>query len=125
MTPWNLRDKVRVLPGGDLLVRLIVFLLGAIFIILGAAAIVLPGPLTIPPILVGLAIWSLEFAFAQALLERAKGPAKAAWAQARAHPWRTGMVTVAGLVLAVLSVVLASKYGLVGQAVDSTKQLLA
>ena len=125
MTPFHLRDKVRVLPGGDLFVRVTVFVLGAAFIVVGVAAIVLPGPLTIPPILVGLAIWSLEFAFAQALLERAKGPARAAWTQAKAHPWRTGVVTVGGLALAVAGAVLASKYGLVGQAVNSIKELLA
>ncbi len=125
MTPFHLRDKIRVLPGGDLLVRVTVFVLGAAFIVLGAAAIVLPGPLTIPPVLVGLAIWSLEFAFAQALLERAKGPARVAWAQAKAHPWRTGVVTVGGLVLAVAGAVLASKHGLVGEAVDRAKDLLA
>jgi hypothetical protein len=51
---------------------------GLLFILLGLALAALPGPLTIPPILVGLYIWSTEFAWAGRLLERAKRSAREA-----------------------------------------------
>lgn len=94
------------------------FALGAAFIGLGLAAIVLPGPLTIPPILLGLAIWSLEFEFAQGWLDRAMVPAQKAWDEARAHPWRTGLVTGGGLVLMVVAGVLIAQLDLLDRARD-------
>nr|MCW2598497.1 hypothetical protein [Frankiales bacterium] len=118
VTRWRIRDRIRRLPAGEVIVHGAVFLLGAAFIATGLAFIVLPGPLTIPPILIGLAIWSLEFDFAQSLLDRAKGQAQKAWDEARAHPWRTGLITGGGLVLAVAVAVLASRYGLVQHARD-------
>ena len=118
MTPWSLRDRVRRLPAGEVIVRGTVFLLGAVFIVAGLAFVVLPGPLTIPPILIGLAIWSLEFDFAKSLLERAQVPAQKAWDEAQAHPWRTGLVTGGGLLLAALITVLAFRFGLVEHARD-------
>jgi hypothetical protein len=116
VTPWSLRDRVRRLPAGDVIVHGTVFLLGAAFIGAGIAFVVLPGPLTIPPILIGLAIWSLEFDFAQSLLDRAKVPAQKAWDQAQAHPWRTGLVSGGGLLLAVLAAVLAVRFDLLEHA---------
>lgn len=112
----HLRAKVRRLPAGDLLVRVGIFLLGGAFIALGFALIALPGPLTIPPVLLGLAIWSLEFEFAHTWLERAKVPARKAWYEAKLHPWRTGIVSGGGMVLAVVAAVLAERYGLIDHA---------
>jgi hypothetical protein len=116
VTRLRLRDKVRRLPAGDGIVHAGVFLLGAAFIGLGLALVVLPGPLTIPPVLVGLAIWSLEFEFAQRLLDRATASAQQAWDQAKLHPWRTGLVTGGGLVLLAVGVVLAVRFELVDHA---------
>lgn len=124
MTPWNLRDRIRRLPAGDVIVHGTVFVLGALFIGLGIAAVVLPGPLTIPPILLGLAIWSLEFDFAQSLLDRAKVPAQHAWDAAKAKPWRTGLVAGGGLVLAVAAAVLLARYDLVSKAVEHAKGII-
>jgi hypothetical protein len=42
-----------------------VFLAGLLCIAAGVALSVLPGPLTIPPVLLGLWIWSTEFDWAQ------------------------------------------------------------
>jgi len=67
------RDRVRRTPGGRQALRVAVFLLGLFFVLLGLALAALPGPLTIPPILLGVWIWSSEFAWADRLLERA-GP---------------------------------------------------
>ena len=45
--------------------RVVLFVAGLLLILLGLALIVLPGPLTIPPILLGIWLWSLEFEFAR------------------------------------------------------------
>lgn len=117
MTPLRLRDRVRRLPAGELIVRTVVLLLGAAFIALGIVLVVLPGPLTIPPILVGLAIWSLEFDFAKSLLDRASAEAQRALDQAKLHPWRTAAVTGGGVALLVVGLVLVARYELVDRAV--------
>ena len=116
VTRLKLRDRVRRLPAGDVIVHGSVFLLGAAFIGLGFAAVVLPGPLTIPPILLGLAIWSLEFDFAQSWLDKAKVPAQKAWDEAQAHPWRTALVTGGGVVLMIVAALLIAQFGLLDRA---------
>jgi drug/metabolite transporter (DMT)-like permease len=93
-----------------------VFLIGLFFILLGLALSVLPGPLTIPPVLLGLVIWAAEFAWAERLVDRAKRQAQEAWEAARAHPWRAGLVTGGGVVLLVVGLVLASRYDLLDRA---------
>jgi uncharacterized membrane protein YbaN (DUF454 family) len=100
VTRWQIRDRVRRLPAGEVIVHGAVFLLGAAFIALGLVLAVLPGPLTIPPVLLGLAIWSLEFDFAQRWLAPIQRRAQQAWDAAKARPWRTGAVTCGGLVAA-------------------------
>jgi hypothetical protein len=118
MSRLQIRQKVRRLPAGNLIVRIGIFVLGAAFIALGFALVALPGPLTIPPILLGLAIWSLEFDFAQAWLEKAKVPAQKAWDEAKLHPWRTGVVSGGGMVLALVAAILAARWGLIDHARD-------
>lgn len=118
MTPWNLRDKVRRLPAGEVIVHVVIFILGAAFIVLGFTLVVLPGPLTIPPILVGLALWSLEFDFAERLLVRVKAQAHEAWAMAKAKPIRTGLVTGGGVALAVGALYGASRLGWIDRVKD-------
>lgn len=86
---------------------------------MGLALAVLPGPLTLPPVLLGLFVWALEFAFAERLLHRARRQADTAWATARAHPWRSGLVTVGGLALAVAAGVLVVHHDLVARARDA------
>lgn len=111
-----MRERVRRLPGGNTIVRVTVFLLGLFFILLGLALSVLPGPLTIPPVLLGLVIWSLEFAWADRWVSRARAQAEQAWEAAKAHPWRAGLVTGGGILLLVVGLVLASKYELLDRA---------
>jgi hypothetical protein len=91
-----------------------VFLLGAAFIGLGLALAVLPGPLTIPPVLLGLAIWSLEFDFAQRWLDPIQRRAQQAWDMAKARPWWTGAVTGVGLLAAGAAAFLALQLDLLG-----------
>jgi Kef-type K+ transport system membrane component KefB len=111
-----IRERVRRLPGGNTVVKVTVFLLGLFFIALGLALSVLPGPFTIPPVLLGLVIWALEFAWAERLVERARGKAREAWAAARAHPWRAGLVSGGGVALLVVAVLLAARYELIDHA---------
>ncbi len=118
MTPLNLRDRLRKLPAGDYLVHATVFVLGLAFIVLGLALSVLPGPFTIPPILVGLLIWSLEFDFAEKWLDKAKEQGQDAWEFAKAHPWKTALVSGGGIALFITGTILASEYGLLGKAKD-------
>lgn len=50
--------------------RLAVLVLGGSLIALGLALIVLPGPFTIPPVLLGLTVLSWEFGWAKRLLHQ-------------------------------------------------------
>ena len=109
----GVRARLRRTPGGAQLLKVIVFVVGLLFILLGAALVVAPGPLTIPPILVGLYIWSTEFAWADRLLDRAKASAREAWANAKAKPVVSALVTGSGLIALGVGLFLVSKYDLV------------
>lgn len=52
--------------------RGIVLLFGGTFVVLGLALVVLPGPFTLPLLVVGFAILGTEFAWASRTLERTK-----------------------------------------------------
>jgi hypothetical protein len=64
------------------------------------ALTVLPGPLTIPPVLLGLWIWSTEFDWARRFFAAFRRKATAAWRHARQHPVSSLAVTVGGLAAA-------------------------
>ena len=97
-TGW--RARLRRTPGGALLLQVLVFAAGLAFVVLGLVLIVAPGPLTIPPILLGLWIWSTEFRFAERFFDSFKSKAQEAWAHAKAHPASSAVITVGGLVAA-------------------------
>lgn len=119
VTRWSIRNRVRRLPAGEIIVRTGVFLLGAAFIGLGLALSVLPGPLTIPPVLLGLLIWSLEFEFAERLLRRMQDPAQRAWEEAKARPLRTGIVSGIGLLGTIVISVVAIQQDWIGALRDA------
>jgi uncharacterized membrane protein YbaN (DUF454 family) len=77
--------------------RIVVFFTGLLLIIVGLVLIVLPGPLTIPPILLGIWLWSREFEFARRWLQPIKDKGSVAWAKAQERPTYTTTVTVLGL----------------------------
>lgn len=93
--------------------RVALFVAGLLLIILGLVLIVLPGPLTIPPMLLGLWIWSTEFGWAERLRARAAVKGHAAWRAARRRPVHTAAVTLGGIALLVVAVVGIRRYELV------------
>jgi sulfite exporter TauE/SafE len=92
--------------------RVVLFVAGLLLIISGLVLIVLPGPLTIPPILFGLWLWSLEFEFARHWLRPIRERGAVAWDQAKEKPVHTTVVTVLGLVGAAILIWLALRYDL-------------
>lgn len=112
------RARVRRTPGGALVLRAAVFVVGLLFILLGLALAALPGPLTIPPILLGVWIWASEFAWADRLLDRAKASAREAWEKSKQRPVLSALVTGSGLVALGVGIYLLNRYELVQQARD-------
>lgn len=112
-TGW--RARLRRTPGGAQLLKVLVFVVGLAFVLLGCALVVAPGPLTIPPILLGLYIWSTEFAWADRWLERAKRSAQAAWHDAKRRPVLSAFVTVGGLVALGVAIWAIGRYELVAR----------
>ena len=117
LTAW--RDGVRRTPGGRQLLKIGVFLLGLLFLLLGVALVVLPGPLTIPPILLGVYIWSTEFAWADRLKDRAVASAREAWEAARRRPVTSAVVTGGGVLLAVVGAIAVRRYDVVDRVTGS------
>ncbi len=110
------RDRIRRKPGIGQLYRVFVFIAGLMFVAAGIALAVLPGPLTIPPVLLGLWIWSTEFAWAHSLFEKFGEKGREAWAHAKAHPVSSAIVTVGGLIAAGAAAWAVGHYGLVEEA---------
>ena len=92
--------------------RVVLFVAGLLLILLGLALIVLPGPLTIPPILLGVWLWSLEFEFARHWLRPIKKQGSAAWDAAKEKPVHTAAVTALGLVGAGILIWMTLRYDL-------------
>jgi hypothetical protein len=113
------RDRTRRKPGIGQAYRVGVFLLGLAFIILGFALVVLPGPLTIPPVLLGLYIWSTEFSWAHRAFESFKKKGREAWAHAKVHPVSSTIITVGGLIAAGVAIWAVGHYDLVAKAKDA------
>ena len=110
---WGWKAVVRRTPGGALIVKAVVLVVGLAFILLGVALIALPGPLTIPPILLGLWIWSTEFRWADRQFHRAKDSAHRALEEARRRPVMTGLATGSGIVALAVGIYASTRYELV------------
>ena len=114
--PGSFRDRVHSKKGLALTWRIGVFGAGLLFVLLGLALTVLPGPLTIPPVLVGLWIWSSEFQWAARFFATFTRKAQDAWRHARQHPASSAAVTVGGLAAAGIAFWAVGHYRLVDQA---------
>lgn len=93
--------------------KVVLFVAGLLLILLGGALVVLPGPLTIPPIVLGVWLWSLEFEWADRLAGPVRERGQHAWAQAKQKPVLTTIISVAGIAGAVAMVWAVQAYGLV------------
>jgi hypothetical protein len=113
------RAKVRSTPVGAALLKLVVFVVGAVFIAIGGVLIVLPGPLTIPPVLLGVYIWSTEFAWAERLRVRAARQGRVAWDAARRRPVHSAAATLGGVAMLVAGLVAARRYDIVDRVMGS------
>ena len=112
----SLRARMRHNPATRPFWRAGVFLVGLLCIAAGGALVVLPGPLTIPPIVLGLWIWSTEFEWANRFFAPAKEKGRAAWEQAKEHPVSSSFITLGGLVLAAALVWAAVHFDVVQRA---------
>ena len=115
---WDWKAVLRRTPGGTLVLKGIVLLVGLAFILLGFLLVALPGPLTIPPILLGLWIWSTQFHWAERLLDRARASAQQALVEAKRRPLVTALVTGSGLLALGVGIYLATRYQLVDRLLE-------
>jgi hypothetical protein len=115
--PGSFRARMHATRGTALAWRIGVFLAGLICVAVGLALTVLPGPLTIPPVVLGLWIWSSEFAWARSIFQTAKRKAAEAWEHARQHPVSSAAITLGGLAAAGVVIWAVGHYQLVDRAV--------
>jgi hypothetical protein len=114
--PTSLRRRIRDNPALHPVWRVLVFVAGLLCVAAGFALAVLPGPLTIPPVLLGLWIWSSEFAWAQRLFQAFARQARAAWRHAKQHPVSSIVITVGGIAAVLVAVWAVRRFELVSQA---------
>jgi hypothetical protein len=115
----SLRARIRSKPGLREVYRAAVLVVGLLFMAIGVALAALPGPLTIPPVLLGLWIWSTEFAFAKRFFDAFARKADDAWEHAKAHPASSLAVTIGGLILAGVAFWAVGHFDLVARARDA------
>lgn len=113
------RARLRANPATRHPYRVAIFLAGLLCIAVGIALAVLPGPLTIPPVLLGLWIWSWEFAFAQRFFDSFKEKGHEAWEQARRRPVAAAAATAVGLAAAAATIWAVSHFDLISRAKDA------
>ena len=89
------RARLRRTRAGTVTLRVIVFLVGLVFVLLGVY------------------IWSTEFFWAERLRDRAAGQARLAWEAVKLRPVHAVLVTGGGLALAVSAFLLARRYDVV------------
>ena len=115
----GLRDRIRSNPPLYLAYRVGVFVVGLFFMAIGVALAALPGPLTIPPVLFGLWIWSTEFRWAQKLFQSFRRKGEAAWAHAKAHPVSSAAITIGGIAAAIAAFWAVQHFDLIAKARDA------
>ncbi|SOC50218.1 Putative transmembrane protein (PGPGW) [Blastococcus aggregatus] len=116
LRPGSFRERVHRKREVALAWRIGVFAVGLLCVALGVALAVLPGPLTIPPVLLGLWVWSTEFEWARRIFTSFSRKARDAWEHARAHPASSLAVTGGGLAAAGVAFWAVGHFQLVDQA---------
>jgi hypothetical protein len=114
--PHSFRGRIRANRTTHLVWRGAVFTAGLLFVLLGIALTALPGPLTIPPVLLGLWVWSTEFDWARRLFASFRRKATDTWKHAKQHPVSSTVVTVGGLALAAVAFWAVGHFHLVAEA---------
>lgn len=114
--PGSFRERMHRNREVALAWRIGVFTVGLLCVALGVALAVLPGPLTIPPVLLGLWVWSTEFEWARRIFTSFSRKARDAWEHARAHPASSLAVTGGGLAAAGVAFWAVGHFQLVDQA---------
>lgn len=114
----RLTQRIGSTPGGRIGLKVVVFVVGLVFVLGGIGLAVFPGPLTIPPILVGVYVWSLEFGWAYRLRGRVNRSAREAWTNAKQHPARALGVTALGLAAGAVAVWAVVHYDLITRLKD-------
>lgn len=96
-SPGAILSKIRASPTGRLILKIGIAVLGAVVIAAGIILIPLPGP-GWAIVILGLAVWAIEFAWAGKLLEYTKRQVLSwtHWVGRRPWPVRT-LIGVAGL----------------------------
>jgi uncharacterized protein (TIGR02611 family) len=108
-----LRARIRAVPGGDTILKIVVATTGAVFVALGLILVPLPGP-GWAIVFGGLAIWAIEFAWAQNLLDWVRRQVRAWTAWFRRLPWPLRILLSAVVLAAVAGVAwlwIGERYG--------------
>ena len=97
-------DKARATPSGRLALKIGIGALGTLVIALGIILIPFPGP-GWAIVILGLAIWALEFAWAKSLLEFTKARVRSwtRWVARQSRPVRAA-IGIAGMIFATVIV---------------------
>src|SRR3954447_19625006 len=98
-SPLGVLDKIRANPTGRLALKISVATLGAIVVAVGIVLIPFPGP-GWAIVILGLAIWAVEFAWARSLLQFTRRQVRSwtRWVGQPSLPVR-GLVGVCGLIV--------------------------
>ena len=95
----SLRDRIRTTRTGRLTLQIVVAVLGLVVVLIGIVLIPFPGPGWLI-VLGGLAIWAIEFVWAQRLLTYTKNKLEGWWKWLRRQHWSVRLLAGAiGLVI--------------------------
>jgi uncharacterized protein (TIGR02611 family) len=108
----DVRLKFHAMPGGRITFRLLVALIGLVFVVGGLLLVPLPGPGWLV-VLAGVAVWAVEFPWAQRLLRFGRGQLRRwnGWFRRQHLLVRVPLVTVLLAMVAVIAW-LSMKHGL-------------
>jgi hypothetical protein len=101
------RDRHRLFRAG-------VFVVGLLLVLVGAAMWLLSLLLALPPVFVGLWVWSREFQWGHRLFRAFLRRASSLWSRVKSRPVRWAIITLGGVSVAWVGSWAWGHYGLVG-----------